>query len=130
MGAARRNGTTPSTGLLKRRAAARCSAGCRRQICVRASPVSSMQRSAVLSSADRIAPLEATHFWFVARDELFDRLLSRVAVIEPLLDLGCGTGRFAARLSARGTAVVAADLHLPGAPAPGPAFIVSRTDGL
>jgi SAM-dependent methyltransferase len=50
-------------------------------------------------TADRLAPIEDTHFWFVGRDRLTRHLLDRFAGADPLLDLGCGTARFAGALA-------------------------------
>lgn len=84
-----------------------------------------------MTSATRIAPLEAEHFWFVARDELFLTLIDRtVPASARMLDLGCGTGRFAASLAAIGRDVVAADLHLPDHPTPGPAHLAASAEHL
>ncbi len=84
-----------------------------------------------MTNADTIAPLEATHFWFVARDELFDLLLARLAHHGArVLDVGCGTGRYAAGLAARGFHVVGADPHLPHPLPSGPVFIDASADDL
>jgi SAM-dependent methyltransferase len=64
------------------------------------------------SSADRLAPLEEHgHFWFAGRDRLVHDLMDRFAAGDPVLDLGCGTGRFAGQLAEEGTSVVALDRH-------------------
>jgi SAM-dependent methyltransferase len=84
-----------------------------------------------MTSATRIAPIEADHFWFVARDELFRTLIGRtVPDTARVLDVGCGTGRFAASLADDGFDVIAADLHLPDHPAPGPAHLHASTEHL
>lgn len=84
-----------------------------------------------MTNADRIAPLEAQHFWFVARDDLFLRLLARTASRGArVLDAGCGTGRFAAALAGDGFRVVAADLHLPEQLPAGPEFLRAAVDAL
>ena len=59
--------------------------------------------------AERLAPVEEGHFWFAGRDRLVRRLLQHHAAPEPVLDLGCGTGRFAGSLAADGRVVVAID---------------------
>jgi len=59
--------------------------------------------------AERLAPVEQGHFWFAGRDRLVRRLLDHHAAPEPVLDLGCGTGRFASSLAADGRRVVAID---------------------
>jgi SAM-dependent methyltransferase len=61
--------------------------------------------------AERLAPLEHQHFWFAGRDRLVRRLLDHHRAPEPVLDLGCGTGRFAASLAAEGRRVLAVDLE-------------------
>lgn len=84
-----------------------------------------------MTHADRIGPLEQRHFWFVARDELFLRLLQRTASPgASVLDAGCGTGRFAAALSERGFDVVATDPHLPADPPAGPRYLRSPVESL
>jgi SAM-dependent methyltransferase len=59
--------------------------------------------------AERLAPVESGHFWFAGRDHLVRRLLDHHAAPEPVLDLGCGTGRFASSLAADGRRVIAID---------------------
>ena len=59
--------------------------------------------------AERLAPLEQQHFWFAGRDRLVRKLLDHHAAPEPVLDLGCGTGRFATSLAAEGRRVLAVD---------------------
>ncbi len=59
--------------------------------------------------AERLAPLEQQHFWFAGRDRLVRKLLDHHQAPEPVLDLGCGTGRFAASLAAEGRRVLAVD---------------------
>jgi SAM-dependent methyltransferase len=59
--------------------------------------------------AERLAPVEQNHFWFAGRDLLVRRLLEHHGAPEPLLDLGCGTGRFAASLASDGRRVLAID---------------------
>lgn len=61
------------------------------------------------AQVERLAALEAWHFWFVGRDELVVNLLDRFDGPGPVVDVGCGTGTFAARLARRGGAVVALD---------------------
>jgi SAM-dependent methyltransferase len=61
----------------------------------------------------RVATLEANHFWFAGRDLLVRQLLCRHAAQGPVLDLGAGTGAFAARLAADGHQVVALDRAVP-----------------
>lgn len=75
--------------------------------------------------AERIAPLEATHFWFVGRRRLLRELMARhVATGQGLIvaDVGCGTGVFAASLAGAGHSVVAVDLDLPLTLPEGPAY--------
>ena len=85
--------------------------------------------------AERLAPLEQEHFWFAGRDRLVRRLLDHHAAPEPVLDLGCGTGRFAASLAADGRRVLAIDpapdlvLAPPGATLIGSAELVPLADG-
>lgn len=64
------------------------------------------------TSAERIAPIEQSHFWFVGRDLLVDRLLDRYCSAGTILDLGCGTGAFARHLASTGRRTVAADAQL------------------
>ena len=66
-------------------------------------------RMTATTHAERLAPLEQEHFWFAGRDRLVRRLLDHHAAPEPVLDLGCGTGRFAASLAADGRRVLAID---------------------
>ncbi|HEX2700465.1 MAG TPA: class I SAM-dependent methyltransferase [Acidimicrobiales bacterium] len=62
----------------------------------------------------RLAEMEDWHFWFVGRDELVVALLDRLAPSGLLVDVGCGTGAFAARLAEeRATPVVALDHACP-----------------
>lgn len=75
--------------------------------------------------ADRIGPLEQSHFWFVGRQELLLQLLKRHTRhgSHPVIaDIGCGTGHFAGHLADAGHDVVAGDLDLPGRLPSGPAF--------
>jgi SAM-dependent methyltransferase len=74
--------------------------------------------------AERLAPVEQGHFWFAGRDRLVRRLLDHHAAPEPVLDLGCGTGRFASSLAADRRRVVAIDLAL----APGGATLVGSAE--
>ncbi|HSB64091.1 MAG TPA: class I SAM-dependent methyltransferase, partial [Thermoanaerobaculia bacterium] len=59
----------------------------------------------------RLSVIEGRHFWFAGRRALFDRLrrkyLRRSA--GRLLDVGCGTGSEAARISSEGLVVVGLD---------------------
>lgn len=75
--------------------------------------------------ADRIGPLEKSHFWFVGRHTLLLELLKQHAPDQnkAIADLGCGTGHFATMLTQAGHSVVAADLDLPAALPDGPAFL-------
>lgn len=59
-----------------------------------------------------IRRLETWHFWFKGRDLLVRKFIPAVtrAASPAALDLGCGSGRFAASLSAQGYAVVGVDL--------------------
>jgi len=59
--------------------------------------------------AERLAPVEQDHFWFAGRDRLVRRLLDHHGAAEPVLDLGCGTGRFASELADGGRRVIAID---------------------
>ncbi|HUF46186.1 MAG TPA: class I SAM-dependent methyltransferase [Vicinamibacterales bacterium] len=70
-------------------------------------------------SAERwqiIAALERSHFWFVARRALVERLLARVGGPSTglVVDVGCGTGALAHDLAARGARVLALDLRAEG----------------
>lgn len=71
------------------------------------------------TTAERLAGLEQSHFWFAGRDDLVANLLGRFRAPGPVLDLGCGTGSFAGRLRRLGFPIVALDheLHLGPAPA-------------
>lgn len=84
-----------------------------------------------MTNASRIAPLEGTHFWFVARDELVLTLLDRVAPgRRRIADIGCGTGMFAARLVAGGHDVVAVDVHEPPQIPARVRFVAAPSDAL
>jgi SAM-dependent methyltransferase len=74
--------------------------------------------------AQRLAPLEQRHFWFAGRDVLVRRLLVRHQALEPVVDLGCGTGRFAGELAAEGRRVVAVDPEPDPALAPSGATVI------
>ena len=78
--------------------------------------------------AERLAPLEQEHFWFAGRDRLVRRLLDHHAAAEPVLDLGCGTGRFAASLAAGGRRVIAIDPAPDLALAPAGASLVGSAE--
>ena len=78
--------------------------------------------------AERLAPLEAEHFWFAGRDRLVLRLLDHHAAPLPMLDLGCGTGRFAASLAAEGRRVLAIDPAPDLALAPAGATLVGSAE--
>lgn len=69
----------------------------------------------------RLASMEDWHFWFVGRDELVGRLLDRFDPPGPVVDIGCGTGAFAAHLAGRRSPVVALDRALATRPGPGAA---------
>lgn len=75
--------------------------------------------------AQRLAHIEDDHFWFAGRDALVRRLLVHHRAADPVVDLGCGTGRFAASLAAEGRRVVAADLAPDPALAPRGATLVT-----
>ncbi len=71
--------------------------------------------------ADRlrlIERLEPSHFWFAARRRLIHRLLNRYAGNgrgrPVVVDLGCGTGSFAAEIARPGLRVLALDLRQEG----------------
>ena len=70
-----------------------------------------------------IAGLETWHFWFTGRQFLIERLLRKHARGggRRLLDIGCGTGRLARRLSSLGFQVLGMDRRRGGLPAGGPA---------
>lgn len=72
-----------------------------------------------LTTGQRLSRLETSHFWFAGRDELVVNLLARFDAQAPLLDLGCGSGAFARRLSDEVTATVALDREFHLAPARG-----------
>jgi SAM-dependent methyltransferase len=67
----------------------------------------------VTHSHSRVAGLEDDHFWFAGRDRLVHELLQRHGLGSPVLDLGAGTGSFAATLAGDGTQVVALDHEVP-----------------
>jgi SAM-dependent methyltransferase len=82
----------------------------------------------MITSASRIGPLEATHFWFVGRDTLFTNLLDRIRPADDwhVGEIGFGTGRFAAELSARGVDVNAIDTEVHHPLPSGPSFAVAH----
>lgn len=82
-----------------------------------------------MTNADRIAQLEDGHFWFRARDQLFDDLIGQVRGAT-VVDAGCGTGSFAARIAAHGARVVAVDPHLPSETQPYPHFVSGSAEHL
>ena len=59
----------------------------------------------------RLSEIETRHFWFAGRRALLDRLRRKYLTGETrrLLDVGCGTGSEAERISAEGLAVVGVD---------------------
>ena len=59
----------------------------------------------------RLSAIEGRHFWFAGRRALFDRLRRKYLRLSPgrVLDVGCGTGSEAARISSEGLAVVGLD---------------------
>jgi SAM-dependent methyltransferase len=78
----------------------------------------------------RLGEIEGGHFWFVGRRALFDDLFQRHAreLADPVLDLGCGTGRMLRRPLLRGRRAVGVDLVAEGLRAagrtrPGPALV-------
>lgn len=85
--------------------------------------------------AQRLAPVEEGHFWFAGRDRLVRRVLDHQRAPEPVVDLGCGTGRFATDLAADGRQVLAIDpspaagLAPAGATLVGSALQVPLADG-
>ncbi|MBF0125736.1 MAG: class I SAM-dependent methyltransferase [Magnetococcales bacterium] len=64
-------------------------------------------------SRSHLAQLERSHFWFVSRDRLLRRCLARFAPGQagPVLDLGCGSGRFLTSLKETCPARVGVDGH-------------------
>jgi SAM-dependent methyltransferase len=62
----------------------------------------------------RLEDIEGRHFWFAGRRARIERLLTRYAAQDPILDLGCGTGSFAESLAERGRRVVALDARPEG----------------
>jgi SAM-dependent methyltransferase len=73
----------------------------------------------VKTTAQRLAELEPSHFWFAGRDDLVSNLTTRFGATGPVVDIGCGTGAFARRLSRQGARVVALDQELHRGPVPG-----------
>ena len=65
--------------------------------------------------AQRLAPLEAWHFWFDGRDELVKRQLSAYGSESPIVDVGCGTANFAHQLAHVGYDAYAMDFVAPPA---------------
>jgi len=78
--------------------------------------------------AERLAPVEEGHFWFAGRDRLVRRLLAHHGAPEPMLDLGCGTGRFAATLVSDGRRVLAIDPAPDASLAPPGATVVGSAE--
>ena len=64
----------------------------------------------------RLAAIERTHFWFVGRRKLVDRLVARHAATRDqlVIDVGCGTGSITALLARRGHRVVGVDTDVEG----------------
>jgi SAM-dependent methyltransferase len=60
-----------------------------------------------------VAGLEDHHFWFSGRNRLVRLLLTRHDAAEPIVDLGAGTGAFAAELAAGGRHSIALDHEVP-----------------
>jgi SAM-dependent methyltransferase len=73
-------------------------------------------RGGATTTAERLHGLEQWHFWFVGRDRLVANLLGRFPPPDPIVDVGCGTGRFAATLRFTGRMVVALDRELGSLP--------------
>jgi SAM-dependent methyltransferase len=84
------------------------------------------------SSAERIAPLEATHFWFVGRNRLFAHMVDRIRIRGHWCvgEIGFGTGHFAAELSKKGDHVVAVDASIDSALPVGPSFALGDATDL
>lgn len=73
----------------------------------------------------KLASLEDSHFWFLARGELLKRLVLRfLGTQKDFMELGCGTGKMLRLLSSQGLRVSGVDLH----PA-GPQFLESTLPG-
>lgn len=85
-----------------------------------------------MTQAERIAPLENEHFWFVGRDRLFTEIIEgRVdADTATIVDLGCGTGTFAASLAGTGRLVAGIDAQLPPALPSGAPFVRASVEEL
>ena len=81
-----------------------------------------LEMRSVEYKADRlhcIASLEESHFWFVPRRRrLLDLVASHLSPGRRVLDVGCGTGGFAAALRRRGHEVFGADPHARGRACP------------
>ena len=81
----------------------------------------------------RIAEMESGHFWFVGRWRLVERLREKhIGARRPrVVDVGCGTGRNAERLTAEGFDVVGLDRRreqLPAARGGGPQALFAQAD--
>ena len=73
-----------------------------------------MPPASFVERASIIAGIEESHFWFVARRDLIERLLRATlgASGASILDIGCGTGSFVGHMIRKGYRAIGTDINL------------------